>query len=141
MWNSLRARVALLEILRNVPHRAKLHMLLPLLKSFVSGNQTRIWDKENNALDVAYLQLLLEAFDRTVVPVLNEPGSGSWSTLIRLVRFISTNGKTPSLLFTLPLKFNQEKCLYPCTRQYSNRCVVAYLKRLQLTLNARSVLF
>jgi hypothetical protein len=73
-------------------------MLLPLVQSFVSGDQARLWDTERKALDAAYLQLLLEAYDKTVAPALNEPGSGSWATLIRLVRLVFTDGKISSLL-------------------------------------------
>lgn len=84
--------MGLLEILRNIPHSVKLHMLLPLVQSFVSGDQTFIWVKDDNGLNAAYLQLLLETYDGTVITELIEPGSGSWVTFVRLVRLILTNG-------------------------------------------------
>ena len=91
-WNSVHARVELLEILRNVPHRVKLPMFLPLVQSIVSGDHT-LWDDEHKAIAPAYFQLMLEAYDATVIPELIEQGSGSWSTFVRLMRLTFTNGE------------------------------------------------
>ncbi|KAF8525719.1 armadillo-type protein [Gautieria morchelliformis] len=95
-WNSISARVGLLEILKNIPHRVKLHMLLPLIQTIVSGDQVCLWDMEDKPLGAAYLQLLLGAYDRTAAPELTEPGSGSWTTFIKLVRFAFMSDKAPT---------------------------------------------
>lgn len=95
-WNSIRARVELLDILKNVSHRVKLHMFLPLIRSIVSGDQI-LWVDEHKAIGAAYLQLLIEAYDTTVISDLIEQGSGSWSMFVRLMRLTFTSGKFSSL--------------------------------------------
>jgi hypothetical protein len=80
----------LLNTLKNVPHRAKLQMLLPLIQKLVSSDP--IQEEERQLMGQTYSQLLLEAFDETAAPDLNEAGNGSWSTFVRLMRFAFADG-------------------------------------------------
>lgn len=85
--------MAILHALKNVAHMAKLQMLLPLIQTLVSGDPTRFaLDEEHQWMGSTYLQLLIEIFDDTAAPDLNEVGSGSWSTFIRLARFTLADG-------------------------------------------------
>ncbi|KAF8578875.1 ARM repeat-containing protein [Ramaria rubella] len=95
-WISVRARVSLLETLRYVPHRVKLQMFLPLIQSVASGDHKPLpWHEKDKALGAIYFELLLKAYDRTVIPELIETGSGSWSTFVRLIRFTFTDDAAP----------------------------------------------
>jgi U3 small nucleolar RNA-associated protein 10 len=92
IWRSTHARVVLLEMLKYVPNRIKLQMLLPLLQAVSTGEQVQRMFNAEDSIDVTYIQLLIGVYDVTTAPDLNETGSGSWITFVRLIRFAFGSG-------------------------------------------------
>lgn len=88
----MEARIAFLQMFRNVSHGVKLTMLSPIIQSFISADRLSLPDGNQESV-LLYWELLLRSYDLTSVSELSDPSSSQRDILLKLIHASLANSK------------------------------------------------